>query len=273
MQNRISRFSKIETFNLDPIKANADSIGYSGSGKTMKISLFNHLGSMFPDVEGIEVQVKDGLKAPDRMPFSGAGRQMREIDGKIYCVFVVLTGADLFPNLPDEIPTGSDFVGVVTDKTGKVLKTITSDFGGHIEDAIIYTFDRWHYDAAARKLTEKSNVTTTVHPINEVSYQHLWNASITAPGIGTFETGGAVKELRDKGANHKAANFAYFTEAHVWPFGDYATILAKDFSGAWHYATFQGGKELNRSHSGTFKSAVVGAGNIHRHFASLENSK
>lgn len=264
MTAKTQRFGRLKRVNFDrePI-TNGDAILYEPGNGKFSISILKALDEFepFSDLKNESFEVRGLLSnAPDRCPLDQAYRQRAEFDGLIYTCYVLLF-TPILPVISGEEKTAPQLVGLLLDEAGKVVfkdrvlyggQAFQLDYAGSAK-SLIYQF-LFQRDA---KKVPASGIKTTIEAVNEDDLTHHFQASVVAPGWGTYNHRGEVSDLKKRGLFQTKTD--YFKEAFTWsPFGKTA-LICQDQTGMYHISTLENGKPKPAQKHTNFQGALSNA--------------
>ena len=202
------------------------------SGNTAQLSVYPSLGTGFPDITNIPLEITSGRKSPGTL-FSNGHAAWYEIDNKPRAYYVInANGEQLKTDSTDE-KTGSQVVVIQAAADGKLEAVKVFPASGnepipYIERAAhLYRFE------AGAKAIESAD--TKILAIDASKLKHQFVATLTAPGIKFAHTGN-VSEIRDAGLDPNG--FKFWKKAFVWPTANGTAVVGLSTLGNWHVSTY-----------------------------------
>lgn len=241
---------------------NEDVISYESSGSSFKIGIYPRLtGEGFPDLSEITVQCRPGCKAPDKLQFTRGGKSWKEFNGVVYVTYVVGFYGGLLPVSDPQPLTDYQFLALICDKNGKVLKTFTGPgevLSDDLAEVAWYSFRMWSFEQAAKAMDQK-DLPTVIEKVNETDLSHHFSTTIKIPGGGAYSLRKPVSEIR--AAKKDLATFQYWQKGWTWPHGDRVAFIGQNWTNAFDIVTYQNGKYLSETIARTWQAAITSASN------------
>lgn len=205
---------------------------YEPAGNTARVSVYSALGTGFPDVENVTLEITNGKKSPGSL-FSNGFAAWFEIDNKPRCFFVINANGEQLKTDSTDAPTGSQVVVMQTDQSGK-LESVRV-FPAHTNEPMEYIVKAAHlyrFESAAKAI---ESADTKILAIDASKLKHQFVATLTAPGIKFAHTGN-VSEIRDAGLDPNG--FKFWKKAFVWPTANGTAVVGLSTLGNWHVGSY-----------------------------------
>ena len=230
--HRRQRLSKpVAMFFDNENQANAV-LHYEPAGNTARVSIYPALGTGFPDVENVTLEIANGKKSPGGL-FSNGFAAWYEIDNKPRCFFVINANGEQLKSDSNEAATGSQVVVIQAAADGKL--EAVKVFPATTNESMFYIVTAAHlfrFEAGAKAI---ESADTKILAIDASELKHHFVATLTAPGIKLVHTGN-VSEIRDAGLDPNG--FKFWKKAFVWPTANGTAVVGLSTLGNWHVGSY-----------------------------------
>jgi hypothetical protein len=229
---------------------------YEPAGNTARVSIYPALGTGFPDVVNVTLEIANGKKSPGSL-FSNGHAAWYEIDNRPRCFFVINANGEQLKSDSTDEKTGSQVLVIQAAADGKleavkVLPAYTNEPMEYVHKAAhLYRFE------AGAKPIESAD--TKILAIDASKLKHQFVATLTAPGIKFAHTGN-VSEIREAGLDPNG--FRYWSKGYVWPTANGTAIVGLSTLGIWHVSTYdRSGAQTDTQKVKSFTTALSMAAN------------
>jgi len=245
--------------NLDLSTNGADSILYEIQNDKIILTLFNRLGTGYPDFFKIDQPVKNAATLPIKTPISHASRGLFEVHGKVYhcaiCVYQTTHSATYQGENP---PTW----GYAFDESGIMVARIECEGMRENNDVVRGLIAAILFQKTGKPVGAGAIKTTLGVPDME-AMQHTWTASISVAGVPKYEVSGDVHQVRKNGVKD-VEKWQMFKSASVFVEDRgrgriFSHLIAEDYTGTFHAVTSEEGEVLQTTKARFFDAALVAA--------------
>ena len=249
--HRRQRLSKPVAMFFDNENPTNAVLHYEPAGNTARVSIYPALGTGFPDVVNVTLEIANGKKSPGSL-FSNGHAAWFEIDSRPR-FFAVLNanGEQLRTDSTDE-KTGSQVLVIQAAADGKLEAIKVFPASGnepipYIEKAACL----FRFEAAAKPI---ESADTKVLAMDSKNLAHHFVATLSAPGV-KYSFTGNVADIRAAGLDPNG--FRYWSKGYVWPTANGTAVVGLSTLGNWHVGAYDSsGTQISAEKTKSFTTAL-----------------